>query len=195
MKGVVAPPSEAAGAPMEPDPVQAGEFSQDSGTVAYRKAHAYFRAAKYPEAGLAFSNFVEKYPDHVFAGDAQYYAGLSYLKQNEPKAAIQEFERVLTSFDRSPKISDTLRDLADAEERLKQTDAAAKHRQLLLSLFPSSPAAASLAGNEPKPERAAEVSSAPAEAAKTPTKTNESGLDSVPETAPAHTQESIPSQE
>jgi hypothetical protein len=47
---------------------------------------------------------------------------------------------VLTSYDRSSHISHTLRRMAECEEQLKMTDAAARHRQQLSALFPQSPA-------------------------------------------------------
>jgi outer membrane protein assembly factor BamD (BamD/ComL family) len=62
------------------------------------------------------------------------------LKQKEYKNAAAEYERVLTSYDRSPHIADTLKELAETEDQLKLTDRAARHRQLLTSLFPQSPA-------------------------------------------------------
>jgi hypothetical protein len=51
---------------------------------------------------------------------------------------------VLTSYDRSPHISDTLRDLAATEDALGLREQAARHRQLLSSLFAQSPAATQL---------------------------------------------------
>jgi TolA-binding protein len=141
---VGAHPSEGAGT--EPkveaaaDDPEAG-FVSDTAIQDYRKASILCEARKYPEAVLAFSNFVEKYPDHPLAGSAQYGIGSAYFKQKEYKLALHEYERVLTSYDRSPHISDTLRDMAEAEDALKMPEQAARHRQLLTSLFAQSPAA------------------------------------------------------
>ena len=118
---------------------QAG-FVNDQAIHLYRKAMIYFEARKYPESVVAFSAFLEKNPDHVLAGSAQYYVGESYYRQKEYKLADQEFERVLTSYDRSSHVSETLRDLADTEDHLNKKEDAARHRQLLSSLFPQSPA-------------------------------------------------------
>jgi tol-pal system protein YbgF len=141
---VAAHPSEGAGtepeSAMAADDPEAG-FVSDSAIQEYRKAAILLEARKYPEAVLAFSGFVEKYPDHPLAGSAQYSVGEAYFRQKEYKLAATEFERVLTSYDRSPHVSDTLRDLADAEDATKQPEKAARHRQLLTSLFPQSPAA------------------------------------------------------
>ena len=117
-------------------------FQADEAIQQYRNASILHDAGKYPEAVLAFSTFVEQHPDHALAGSAQYFVGESYYRQKEYKLALAELERVLTSYDRSPRVADTLRELADIEDRLKMNERAARHRQQLTSLFPQSPAAA-----------------------------------------------------
>lgn len=116
-------------------------FTQDEIVQAYRKAMVLFQAQKFSESILAFSAFVEQNPDHVLAGSAQFYLGQAYFEQKEYKLALKEWERVITSYDRSPRVSDTLRQMAQAEDQLKRPKEAATHRQLLSSLFPQSPAA------------------------------------------------------
>lgn len=128
---------EATSAKNDPD----SGFIHDGAILTYRKCMILFTTQRYPESVLAFSAFVEKYPDHPLAGAAQYYIGESYYRQKEYKLALQEFSRVLMSYDRSTRVSETLREMAATEDLLKQTDDAAKHRELLVSLFPQSPAA------------------------------------------------------
>ncbi len=140
------------GAPLTPtmsrsDP-EAG-FVNDAAVKDYRTAKVLFDAKKYTEAVLAFSNFLEKYPDHALAGSAQFYIGVSYSNQNEPKLALHELERVLTSYDRSVPVAETLRRMAELEDSLKLSADAQKHRQLLNSLFAQSPAASTTASNAP----------------------------------------------
>lgn len=132
-------------------PVEAAEtsadpaagFVNDSAVQAYRKSMVLFRAGRHADAVLSFTAFLEKYPDHPLAGAAQYHVGESYLLQKEYKRAVQEFQRVLTSYDRSSHVAQTLREMAEAEDALKRTEDAARHRQLLMSLFPHSPFAIS----------------------------------------------------
>jgi tol-pal system protein YbgF len=124
-------------APHDPE----GGFVNDEAAQDYRKASILLEAQKYSDSVLAFASFLEKYPDHPLAGSAQYYLGEAYFRQKEYKLSLREFERVLTSYDRSPHIADTLHEMAEAEDHLKLTDKAARHRQLLTSLFPQSPAA------------------------------------------------------
>jgi TolA-binding protein len=115
-------------------------FTNNDAIQNFRKAFILFQSEKFPDAVVSFSAFLENYPDHPLAGSAQYYVARCYLAQKEYQEAITEFQRVLTSYDRSPHIADTLRDLASAEDALQKTQDAAKHRQLLTSLFPQSPA-------------------------------------------------------
>jgi len=126
-------------------------FVNDEAVRSYRKAMILFHSGKYAEAVLAYSGFLEKFPDHALAGSAQYYIGRSYFEQKEYKLALQEYQRVLTSYDRSSRVPETLRDMASIEDNQKDTQAAARHRQLLTSLFPQSPAA----GSKESPQAAA----------------------------------------
>ena len=128
-----------------------GGFVNDEAIHNYRRAMILFEALKYPEAILAFSGFLEKYPDHPLAGSSQYYVAAAYNKQKEYKIALEEYQRVLTSYDRSSHVPETLRDMGEIEQNTGRKDDAARHKQLLMALFPHSPAAA-----DQKAERTAE---------------------------------------
>ncbi len=145
LAGVLPHPSAKAGTEVDPESApldpEAG-FVNDSATRAYKQGLVFLQSRSYSEAILAFSSFLERYADHPLAGSAQYYIGESYFQQKEYKLAAQELERVLTSYDRSPHVPQALRLLAEVEETLGRTDSATKHRQLLATVFPQSPAAA-----------------------------------------------------
>ena len=119
-------------------------FVTDAAVQSYRKAMVLFDAAKYPEAILAFAQFLDQYADHPWAGSAQYHVGLCYVAQKEHKLAAAEFARVLTAYDRSPHVPDSILELAKCEDALNLKSEALSHRQQLLSLFPNSPAASRL---------------------------------------------------
>jgi TolA-binding protein len=141
---VVAHPAEGVGSRIEPSQALSDPevgFVDDDAVKAYRKAMMLLQSRKFPEAMLAFSSFLETYPDHALAGAAQFHVGESYLRQKEYKLALQEFRRVLTSYDRSSYVAQTLLDMVAAETALKLPEDAARHRQLLTSLFPQSPPA------------------------------------------------------
>jgi len=165
---VIPHPSEGKGKPIQPvasaDPAESG-YSNDPVIQNFRKAMLLFRGNKLPDSMLAFSGIVEQNPDHPLAGVAQYYVGESYFAQKEYRLAAQEYQRVLTSYDRSPNVSHALLRFAECQEFLKNREEAAKNRQLLTSLFPQSPAAGLLT-RAPDPIPAPAPVTAPAPAAK-----------------------------
>lgn len=167
-------------------------FVQDSATKSYRQSMILFRGRKYAEAILAFSAFLQANADHPLAGSAQFYIGESYFRQKEYKLAITEYARVLTAYDRSPRIAQTLKQMAAAEEADGRTDDAKRHRQLLLSLFPQSPAAQGEAVIAKAPEQAppaaapvaAQVDPEMPEVVDAKSELKKAALDEVPPTAP-----------
>jgi tol-pal system protein YbgF len=186
--GVSNSPSEAAGTPLADVTEGGAGFVQNGAVQLYRKANILFESQKYSEANLAYMNFLEKYPDHPLAGSAQFHVGEGYFKQKDYKQAVEEYQKVLTSYDRSPVVSITLRELMESEDAIGKTQDAARYRQQLLSLFPNSPAAQNL-------PQLAEVKSAASDTAQQPethrdqeaTKTvpaSQRSLDSPPPTAP-----------
>lgn len=151
---IVAHPARGGGQPVTATPAEAahkdleGGFVNDDAVQTFRKGMLLLNAGRYPDALTQFSGFLEKYPDHPLAGSAQYYMGNSYFRQKEYKLALREYQRVLTSYDRSSQVAQTLREMAESEDALKRTEDAARHRQLLMSLFPHSPAALTTASAE-----------------------------------------------
>jgi tetratricopeptide (TPR) repeat protein len=127
-------------------------FTSNEPVRKYRQAMILFQSHNYPDASLGFSAFVDQYPDHALAGSAQYFLGESYFKQKEYKLAARELGRVITTYDRSTHIAETLRDLSISEAKIGMPEEAARHRQLLTSLFPHSPAAHTTNEVEPSNE-------------------------------------------
>ncbi len=138
VKGVSPHSSDSIGAPVDTSPSasdpEAG-FVQDYAVKAFRQAMILFKGQKYPEAILAFTAFMEGYADHPLAGTAQFHIGESYYLQKEPKLAKAEYAPVLTDYDLSPYVPVARRRLSETEPTQK------KYQQLLLSLYPTSPAA------------------------------------------------------
>jgi TolA-binding protein len=141
MSGVDHSANEAAGSPVAASDANSPGYIQDGAVQLFRKANILFESQRYAESNLAYTNFLERFPDHPLAGLAQFKVGEGYFRKKEYRQAVQEFQKVLTSYDRSPAISATLRDLAESEDALGKTQEAARYRQQLTSLFPSSPAA------------------------------------------------------
>jgi tol-pal system protein YbgF len=144
-KSVAAPIQDQAGETTstadERDETPSNDFTHGDAIEKYRSAMILFDSGKYPEATLEFTNFIRSYPDNPFSGGAQFFIGESYYKQGEIKLAVDEYQRVLATFDHSSYVTDALKRLAQCYDKLKQPKLAARNRQLLLSLFPQSPAA------------------------------------------------------
>ncbi len=159
-------------------------FITDQAVTEFRRGMILFEGSKYPEAVLQFTSFLEQFADHALAGNVQYYIGESYFRQKEYKLAAQEFQRVLTSYDRSPAISMALKGLVQTSDSLKNEKEASHYRQTLLSLFPQSPAAGELAN--------VKISATPApaavSAAAAPTASGGASAAAMPETAPIKAQ-------
>lgn len=145
----LAPEAELAGS----DP-QRG-YAVDSATRLYQRALILHRAGQHGEAIAAFNQFVEDHPDHALAGSAVYYIGGSYLRQKEFQLAANTFQRGITSYDRNPRIAQTLQGLAEAQDALQQPAEAARSRSMLANLFQGSPAVRSMPPREEAPPAAA----------------------------------------
>jgi TolA-binding protein len=182
--GVSNSASETVGTPVADVPESGSGFIQNGAVQLYRKANILFDSQKYPEANLTYLSFLEKYPDHPLAGSAQFHVGQGYFKQKEYRQAIEEFQKVLTSYDRSPVVSITLRQLTEAEEALGKSQDAARYRQQLLSLFPNSPSAQNLPQVAEANEAASSGASANVTAPPSTHPTNQRALDQPPPTAP-----------
>lgn len=142
------------GAPVEKNRSdREGGFVKDAAMRAYRDGLILFEAEKYPEAILEFSGFLKEFPDHPLAGSAQFYVGDAYFRQKEFKLALDEFKRVLIAYENSPHVPDTLRRMIQAETVLKRDGEVGRHRHMLLSLFPHSPAARGVSAPPARAER------------------------------------------
>ncbi|MBL7716759.1 MAG: tetratricopeptide repeat protein [Bdellovibrionales bacterium] len=119
-------------------------FLNDNAVKAYRQAMLLESSKKYAEAILAFSAFLERYADHALAGSAQFHIGECYFQQKEYQLAANEYSRVLTSYDRSPHVADALKRLTESHLASNKSDEALKSKQLLVTLFALSPAAAGM---------------------------------------------------
>lgn len=116
-------------------------FSEGEAIQSYRDALLLFKAEKYSEAVLMFNQFKKEHSDHVLTGSAQYYIAESYFQQKEYRLSLEEFQYVLSAYPRSTHVSESLKRVSQIQTSLKSPADAAKSRQLLLSLFPNSPAA------------------------------------------------------
>lgn len=119
-------------------------FNNDSGVQSFRQGKALFDSDRYPEAILGFSAFLETFPRHPIADQAQYFLAESYYRQGEYRIAEQEFQKLIQTFERSSRVADSYAKLALCSQKIGNASDAERYRTQLDALFPSSPAARDL---------------------------------------------------
>lgn len=92
---------------------QAGEVPSDK-KKHFNAATQALRIGEHSFARALFREFVKKYPKDRLADDAQYWLGVSYLRQERPAQALGEFKKVLSDYPKGDMLDETLYDMADA---------------------------------------------------------------------------------
>ena len=91
-----------ASGPSEAAPAGAGETggalprspSGDEASLFYSAAQQQLTRGSYGTARGGFQDFLENYPDHRLAPDAQFYLAETYALENDSESALDEYERV-----------------------------------------------------------------------------------------------------
>jgi len=115
-----------------------------AGNAELKRARELFQKKSFDKAETAFGSFVSRFAEHPQVADATYYRGLSYIAKGDMLHAAQQFESVTTSFPKHALAPDALLELAKAQEKLGQKDAADRARSKLKTDFPKSAAARKL---------------------------------------------------
>jgi tol-pal system protein YbgF len=113
--------------------------------AAYQAAFDTLKEGRYKKAKASFGSFLKKYPNSIYAGNAQYWSGeANYVTRNFQQGVI-EFKRVVERYPTSSKVPDAMLKLGYTYYELKQYDEAKAILQELRKGFPKS-AAFRLAG-------------------------------------------------
>jgi tol-pal system protein YbgF len=105
----------------------------------YKDAFALLRRAQYSEAEVALRAFVNQYPDHELAGNAQYWLGETFYIREKYADAARTFLEGYKKFPNSSKAPDNLLKLALSMARLGQNDPACQSLGRLGTEFPKAP--------------------------------------------------------
>jgi TolA-binding protein len=91
-----------------------------AGEVAYLKGVCFFDLKKYPEAIQALTAYMQSGDTGRFGDDALLKLAIAQSKQNQPKAAMAAFDRLLRDYPKSDLISQSQYQLAECSYDLKQ---------------------------------------------------------------------------
>lgn len=109
--------------------------------VVYQQAVDALRAGRNQESIAALQDFLARYPDSQYAGNAQYWLGeANYVMKRYPEA-VTEFEKVIKSYPDSGKVPDALLKLGFSQHELGQIDQATATLNAIIEQFPRSTAA------------------------------------------------------
>jgi tol-pal system protein YbgF len=113
--------------------------------AAYQAAFDTLKEGRYKKAKASFGSFLKKYPNSIYAGNAQYWSGeANYVTRNFQQGII-DFKQVVERYPTSAKVPDAMLKLGYTYYELKQYDQAKAVLQELRKRFPKS-AAFRLAG-------------------------------------------------
>lgn len=127
----------------DPGTVEAGD--QMAGLIAstgdprtdYDAAYSYAVNGNYSAAEDGFRAFIDTYPDHRLAANAQYWLGESLLAQRDYRAAADAFLKTYTDHPGNDKSPDSLLKLGLSLNGLGENDAACATFDELLAKFPN----------------------------------------------------------
>ena len=109
---------------------------------AYMKAFGKFSSNKYDEAIEGFTAFMDRYPSHEYAGNAQYWIGECYYTQRNYPKALEAFNAVINSYPKGNKVPDAMLKIGYTHFNMNEPSKARSILQDLVNEYPVSPAAA-----------------------------------------------------
>ncbi|MBV8760152.1 MAG: tol-pal system protein YbgF [Deltaproteobacteria bacterium] len=122
---------------MDVAPAAAGDAGED-----YRAAVELVKAGKSDEAITALRAFLQKYPRHDYADNAQYWLGETYYAQKDYQHALAEFRATIETYPRGNKVPDALLKVGFCYQSLGQAEKAKAVLEQVVSLYPKTEPAA-----------------------------------------------------
>ncbi|ETX11523.1 Tol-Pal system YbgF [Marinomonas ushuaiensis DSM 15871] len=107
---------------------------------AYNNAYNLIRERKFDESEVAFTKFVQDYPDNTLTGNGYYWLGEVKLVQGKSTEAVDAFSTVIKAFPGHSKEQDALYKLGTVSDQLGDTAKAKSYLQDVIRRFPDSKA-------------------------------------------------------
>ena len=118
----------------QPPPVPVA--SPPSAQTLYDNALRDLNTGKYDLARQQFTEYLQYYNKTALAGNAQFYIGETYYRQNEFERAIQEYDRVFKDYPESNKVAGALLKKGYAQLELNQRDQGVQTLRALVERYP-----------------------------------------------------------
>jgi tol-pal system protein YbgF len=106
------------------DGVEQVALAQDSPDALYEKSNESLLRRQFGDAEAGFRTFLDKYPDHNLAGNAQYWLGETFYAQADYRQAAQAFLKGYQQYPKSRRAADSLLKLGISLNKLGQKDKA-----------------------------------------------------------------------
>ncbi|MBM3519828.1 MAG: tol-pal system protein YbgF [Alphaproteobacteria bacterium] len=116
--------------------VETVALAQETPESLYERSNESLLRRQFGEAEAGFRTFLEKYPEHGLAGNAQYWLGETYLAQDDYRQAAQAFLRGYQQYPGNRRAADSLLKLGISLGRLGQKDQACASYAAVDTEFP-----------------------------------------------------------
>jgi tol-pal system protein YbgF len=108
----------------------------------YKRSYQAVTSRDHATAIAGFRRFLEKYPRHDYADNAQYWLGEAYYDQHDWQTALTEFRRVVKHYPDGNKAPDALLKIGYCYARMGDDKAARDVLSQVVEIYPKSEAAA-----------------------------------------------------
>ena len=136
-----APAPAPATTPSDPAPSPPAGVDPFAEQQAYQGAFDLLKSARYEDAAAAFTQFIAEYPAGSHADDAQYWLGETHYITRRFEPALQEFQRLVSTYPNSRKLTHALLKIGYAHDELGNKAEAEKVLGDLIARYPQSAAA------------------------------------------------------
>lgn len=123
-----------------PPPPAAGAEDGTPPQQLYERAYGYLLQKDYSTAESTFEDFLRRHPDHLLAGNAQYWLGETFYVRGQYRPAAAAFLKGYKDYAKSQKAPESLLKLAMSLQRLGQKDAACSSYTEFATKYPTPPA-------------------------------------------------------